>query len=37
VASRYPDDLYEPDEEDARQMIDAVRRVRTEVLFCLKL
>ena len=37
VASRYPDDLYEPDEEDARQMVDAVRRVRTEILSCLKL
>jgi HEPN domain-containing protein len=37
VASRYPDDLYEPDEKDARQMIDAVRRVRTEILSCLKL
>jgi HEPN domain-containing protein len=37
VASRYPDDLYEPDEKDARQMIEAVRRVRTEILSCLKL
>ena len=37
VASRYPDDLHAADEKDARQMIDAVRRVRTEILSCLKL
>jgi HEPN domain-containing protein len=37
VASRYPDDLHEPDEEDAREMIKAVRRVRAEILSCLKL
>ena len=36
VASRYPDDLYEPDEKDGREMIEAVRRVRTEILSCLK-
>jgi HEPN domain-containing protein len=36
VASRYPDDLYEPDERDGREMIEAVRRVRNEVLSYLK-
>jgi HEPN domain-containing protein len=32
VASRYPADLYEPSEKDARAMIDAARRVQTEIL-----
>jgi HEPN domain-containing protein len=32
VASRYPADLYEPEEKEARQMIEAARRVRVEVL-----
>lgn len=36
VASRYPDDLYEPDERDGREMIAAVRRVRNKVLSYLK-
>ena len=35
VSSRYPADLYEPDEPEARQMIDAARRVRTALLACL--
>jgi HEPN domain-containing protein len=37
VGSRYPDDLHEPDEEDGREMAEAARRVRTEILSCLKL
>lgn len=32
VATRYPDDLFEPTEADGRAMVDAMRRVRTEVL-----
>ena len=36
VASRYPDDLYEPDEKDGREMIEATRRVRAEILSCLE-
>jgi len=32
VASRYPDDLYEPSEQDARAMIEAARRVQVEIL-----
>jgi HEPN domain-containing protein len=35
VASRYPADLYEPEEKEARQMVDAARRVRAEILACL--
>ena len=30
--ARYPSDLYEPGEEDGREMIAAARRVRDEVL-----
>ena len=37
VTSRYPDDLYEPDEKDGREMIEAMRRVRTETMSCLRL
>ena len=36
VVSRYPDDLYEPDEKDGREMIEAARRVRAEILSCLR-
>lgn len=36
VTSRYPADLYEPGEEDARAMIDAARRVETEIVSCLR-
>jgi HEPN domain-containing protein len=32
VGGRYPDDLYEPDEEDGRRMIEAAARVRAAVL-----
>lgn len=32
VGARYPDDIYEPDEEDGRRMIAAMNRVRTAVL-----
>ena len=32
VAARYPSDLYEPTETDARQMIDAAQRIRSDVL-----
>jgi HEPN domain-containing protein len=32
IGSRYPDTLYEPDEDDGRQMMDAMDRVRTAVL-----
>ena len=35
VAVRYPSDLYEPTETDARQMIEAANRIRSEVLACL--
>lgn len=35
VAVRYPSDLYEPTETDARQMIEAAHRVRAEILACL--
>ena len=35
VAARYPSDLYEPTEKDARQMIEAAERVRSDVLACL--
>ena len=37
VAARYPHDFHEPNEEDGREMIEAVRHVRTEILSCLKL
>ncbi|MBI3948867.1 MAG: HEPN domain-containing protein [Acidobacteria bacterium] len=32
VGSRYPDDLYEPDESDASGMVAAAYRVRSEIL-----
>jgi HEPN domain-containing protein len=32
VTSRYPADLYEPGEDDAREMIAAARRVRAQIL-----
>jgi HEPN domain-containing protein len=32
IASRYPDDLFEPTEADARQMVEAAQRVRAAVL-----
>ncbi len=32
TGSRYPDDLFEPTEDDARAMTDAARRVRIHVL-----
>ncbi len=32
IASRYPDDLYEPNEADARQMVEAAHRVRSALL-----
>jgi HEPN domain-containing protein len=35
VAARYPSDLYEPTETDARQMIEAAQRIRSDVLACL--
>jgi HEPN domain-containing protein len=35
VASRYPADLYEPQEKEAREMIEAARRVRAAILACL--
>jgi HEPN domain-containing protein len=35
VASRYPADLYEPQEKEAREMIDAARRLRAAILACL--
>ena len=32
IGSRYPDDLYEPNERDAREMIAAANRVRQAIL-----
>ncbi len=32
MGSRYPDDLYEPSEQDARMMVAALHRVRAELL-----
>ena len=32
VASRYPDDVFEPDETDGREMVEAAKRVRTAIL-----
>jgi HEPN domain-containing protein len=32
VAVRYPSDLYEPTETDARQMIEAAQRIRADIL-----
>jgi len=35
VSSRYPDDLFEPEEADGRAMAEAAHRVRGRVLACL--
>jgi hypothetical protein len=35
VPSRYPADLYEPDEKEARQMIEAARRLHKAIVSCL--
>lgn len=35
VGSRYPDDLFEPNREDALEVIEAAKRVRDQVLKCL--
>ncbi len=35
VAARYLSDLYEPTETDARQMVEAALRIRTDILACL--
>jgi HEPN domain-containing protein len=35
VASRYPADLYEPQEKEVREMIEAARRLRAAILACL--
>ena len=35
VGVRYPSDLYEPTESDAREMVEAARRIRADVLACL--
>jgi hypothetical protein len=32
VAARYPDDLFEPDETDGREVVAAAYRVRTKIL-----
>lgn len=32
TASRYPRELYEPEEKDAREMVEAARRVRSAIL-----
>lgn len=32
IGSRYPDTLYEPDEDDGRQMVTAMHRIRTAVV-----
>jgi HEPN domain-containing protein len=32
VAARYPDDLFEPAETDARELVAAARRLRTQIL-----
>jgi len=37
VTSRYPTDLYEPKEKEAREMIEAARRLRAAILACLPL
>jgi HEPN domain-containing protein len=31
VSSRYPDDLYEPDESDGKKMLDSAERIRESV------
>jgi len=35
VASRYPDDLFEPEETDGRDVVAAAHRVRTKILLLL--
>ncbi len=35
VAARYPDDLFEPDETDGRDVAAAAHRVRTKMLLLL--
>ena len=35
VTSRYSTDLYEPQEKEAREMIEAARRLRAAILACL--
>lgn len=35
VAARYPDDLFEPDEADGRDVVAAAHRVRTKILLLL--
>lgn len=35
VAARYPNDVFDPDEKDAREMIEAARRIQADVLACL--
>ena len=35
VTARYPSDLYEPTETDAREMIEAAQRIRTDILACI--
>ncbi len=32
VSARYPDEVYEPDERDGREMVSALNRVRSAVL-----
>lgn len=32
IASRYPDDVFEPDETDGRKMVEAAKRVRNSIL-----
>lgn len=32
VASRYPDDLFEPTEADTRQLVEAAQRIRSAIL-----
>lgn len=35
ITARYPDDLFEPGETDARELVSAARRVRTKILILL--
>ena len=35
VAARYPDDLFEPEEADGRDVVAAAHRVRTKILLLL--
>jgi hypothetical protein len=32
VAARYPDDLFEPDEADGRDVVAAAQRIHTKIL-----